>query len=334
MTISQQDKSRNEALAFLHDRGAHLVLCDGKKPIWAQWQKRRPRLDVVLHHGDDIGLVPYSLKTSALDIDTGDVGELIAEHVPLTTLASPRGRHCYFPDSEPRANSRWQWRDNAGDVRSAKGFLRLYPGGPEKLADALARGGDWADSFPADLFAAAGVDAPLEAKTGKPQVYKTKVPKNLTPLEQAHVGIRNNTLFDHTRFWAYLTPKPATLDEWKEDVFVQAMSFNTRIPLLLGEAEVAKLAWSVTSWTWSGGGPLDHSPMAQRRRAVKRWHGDAKPETLAFIEARDAAILDMIRDGHSQVATARFFKLARCAVQNVIARDGRQGELDLGGAYT
>ena len=77
-----------EAVAYLHDRGAHFVLCHGKRAIWWRWQRRRPSLGLVLKHGREIGLIPYSVGASALDIDYGDIGELIEAKPPLVTVAS------------------------------------------------------------------------------------------------------------------------------------------------------------------------------------------------------------------------------------------------------
>ena len=71
-----------EAVAYLHDRGAHFVLCHGKRAIWWRWQRRRPSLGLVLKHGREIGLIPYSVGASALDIDYGDIGELIEAKPP------------------------------------------------------------------------------------------------------------------------------------------------------------------------------------------------------------------------------------------------------------
>ena len=31
----------SRAVAYLQSRGAHFVLCDGKRPVWKRWQKRR-----------------------------------------------------------------------------------------------------------------------------------------------------------------------------------------------------------------------------------------------------------------------------------------------------
>ena len=149
---------------------AGISCCAGeRKPLWPRWQ---PGIDVVLRHGRDLGLMPWSLGTSALDVDYGDVGELVVATAPLTTLDSPRGHHCYFQDDRPRRNATWAAHGCGGEVRSAKGFLRLYEGGAERLAHALAVTKDGTAPFPADLFAAAGVDAPRSLPVEGPRVFR------------------------------------------------------------------------------------------------------------------------------------------------------------------
>ena len=84
MTIAT-DQERHAAVTYLHGAGAHFVLCAGKRPLWRRWQKRRPPLDICLTH-PEIGLVPFSVGTSALDVDVGEIGELIEAAPPLVTV--------------------------------------------------------------------------------------------------------------------------------------------------------------------------------------------------------------------------------------------------------
>ena len=86
-----------EAVAYLHDRGAHFVLYHGKRAIWWRWQRRRPSLGLVLKHGREIGLIPYSVGASALDIDYGDIGELIEVKPPPGDRCVAARRPCVLP---------------------------------------------------------------------------------------------------------------------------------------------------------------------------------------------------------------------------------------------
>ena len=265
-----------EAVAFLHDGGGHFVLCHGKRPIWPRWQRRRPGLDTVVAHGQDLGLIPWSIRTSALDVDHGEVGELVEATSPLVTLQSPRGHHCYYEDCEGRGNANWDAFGCQGDVRSARGFLRLYEGGAERLASALRTTPSGTAPFPADLFEAMGVEAPRMLPVEAPRIFRVRAPDDLPILTSVRPGGRNNALFEHVRYWAYPQDKGKNLAAWVERVERIASEFNELFPVCLAAGEVNKLAWSVASWTWSGGGPMDHSPAAQRRRGIRSGSGAAR----------------------------------------------------------
>ncbi|MDE0705707.1 MAG: primase C-terminal domain-containing protein, partial [Rhodospirillaceae bacterium] len=240
--------------------------CAGTRPLWRRWQKRRPPLDICLTH-PEIGLVPFSVGTSALDVDVGEIGELIEAAPPLVTVPSPRGHHSYYRDSCPRGNRRFDLFGCRGEVRSAKGFLRFYPGGPEKLAAALRRpANENRFIFPADLFEAARVDAPRALPVEGPRAFRVRPPTDLRRLELAAVGERNGLLFDHIRFWAYPQAKGHDLAAWIARVRNRARQLAALIPEPLPWREVDQVALSIATWTWAGGGPFDHSPAAQRRR--------------------------------------------------------------------
>ena len=64
---------KQESISTIHDAGGHLVLCKpNKRPCWMGWQKQRPALDVSIQHDGPLGIIPYSIGTSALDVDIGD----------------------------------------------------------------------------------------------------------------------------------------------------------------------------------------------------------------------------------------------------------------------
>jgi len=75
----QQNPTNNpRALQTINHAGGHFVLClKNKRPVWWSWQKLRPGLDVVMAHSGSLGSKPWSISTSALDMDPGDLGELI-----------------------------------------------------------------------------------------------------------------------------------------------------------------------------------------------------------------------------------------------------------------
>ena len=87
-------------------------------------------------------------------------------------------------------------------------------------------------------------------------------------LETVYEPGRNTALFDHLRYCGPIhSPRVTT---WMLGAGAGiALQMNARFPDPLPEAEARKVSWSVASWTWSGGGPMDHSIPAQRRRGIK-----------------------------------------------------------------
>ena len=167
------------SIARLTDAGAHLVLCrPDKRPVWRGWQKRRPSAAVAQMHVDDahgpLGVVPWSLRSTALDIDEGDPDALRSWFEPWADLASRRGRHFYYDDSEPRGNTSWSLEDCRGDIRGARGFLVLHgDAGPVRLADALDRRVIGRHPWPRDLFDMAGLGAVLADPVAAPIVAES-----------------------------------------------------------------------------------------------------------------------------------------------------------------
>ncbi|MCY4186880.1 MAG: hypothetical protein OXD30_00160 [Bryobacterales bacterium] len=315
-------------MADLYASDAHFVLCRGKRPIWPGWRRRRPALDVVHLHGPEIGLIPHSIKTSALDIDEviGDgLGELIDHHQPLVTLDTPRGFHAYYRDSIPRGNGKWSAYGCSGDIRSAKGFLRLYDGGAQRLAGALKTTDLDHCRFPADLFAAAGLPPMTRVRTKAPKTWRCKTPADIVRPEDAREGNRHICVFDRLRFWAYSADKGDCLDAWTKRVCNEALKIHQRIPVIAGQRDYSQkealmTAWAVASWTWSGGGPFDHSPAAQRRRILKRWHGHGTTKGEAAIADRTAAIWRLHDEGRGQVSIGDAVGCSTSTVCRTLAR--------------
>ena len=263
------------SITKLDDAGAHLVLCrPDKRPLWRAWQRRRPGADTALAHLDSergpLGVIPASLRSTALDVDTGDPIHLFGEYPPWAAIPSRRGMHGYFDDSHSRGNSTWSSHGCSGDVRSGRGFLVLHMDGPERLADALDRRVFGEHRLPRDLFELSGYAPVLRDST--PHVDVARQPSISAPLtinlELTRVGHRNISLFNQVRMWAYVQSKPRTVEDWSATILRYGSEQNRRFrdPLLPDEVDL--LAWNVASWTWDGGGPLDHGIMAQTRRGI------------------------------------------------------------------
>ena len=284
-----------QALQVIYQAGGHFVLCQGdKRPVWRSWQKLRPGLDVVMAHPGPLGLKPWSVSTSALDVDAGDPDRLIEAWPPMAVLDSRRaaGKHLYYSDSQGRGNAHFsEVYGCAGEVRSAKGYLILWHDGAARLADALGDPIARARRWPRDLFELAGLPAVTLPGASKNPVYtyKPSVHSRQTwaaaaegvQLEAVQRGLRNVRLFDAVRFWAYSVSRGDDLEAWRRRVQVHALEQNRRFPQPLDGREVIKTAYNISTWCWSGGGAkwhFDHSSTAQRRRGVKSGQGAAGQE--------------------------------------------------------
>ena len=172
--MHQNPTNNPQALQTIYHAGGHFVLClEDKRPVWRSWQKLRPGLDVVLAHAGPLGLKPWSVSTSALDVDTGDPGELMQAWPPMAVLNSRRsaGKHLYYSDTEGRGNGHFEVYGCAGEVRSAKGYLILWHDGAGRLADALHDPIARARRWPRDLFELAGLPAVTLPGAVKTPVY-------------------------------------------------------------------------------------------------------------------------------------------------------------------
>ena len=92
---SPHPEETRRALAYLHDRGTHFVLLADKKPLWKGYLKRRPALETVLH-SPELGIVPWSLGSTALDVDRGEPVQLCLFHPPWSSWrrAAPAAVTC------------------------------------------------------------------------------------------------------------------------------------------------------------------------------------------------------------------------------------------------
>ena len=318
------------ALEVLYDRGAHFVLCRGKRPVWKGWLSRRPPLESVAAHGPELGIVPGSIGTSALDVDRGDVDRLVAETAPLVTLKTPRGYHCYYYDDKGRRNSRWNGYGCYGDVRSARGFLRLYDGGIERLASALSLTPSDAALFPTDVLQSgecrppcsplpAGEFCPPNSPLSMNKAGRSyaKTPNELPSLETVLEGARNNSLFDFVRFRAYSQVKGEDFEAWSDWVLKEAREGNARFPKPLPQSEVRSVANSIATGIWSrgDGGPVDRSAGAQRRRGIKS--GRARRRRTA---ERDIAIVEAVEAGQPMRTVAKAHGLSVSTVHHIVNR--------------
>ena len=318
-----------EALTYLRDRGAHFVLCRDKRPLSGfPWRDHTPDLDCVLAHRGNVGIIPFSVGTSALDVDKGESTQLSMFHQPLVIVPSqrPGGEHFYYRDDTPRGNQQWSAFGCSGEVRSAKGYLILYRDAPVLLAHALAN--DKADCvFPADLLEhvepvdVSSLDGVMLDDLDAPDSPQLRL---LTPgapvLERVERGRRNLALFDAVRFWAYGAARGyASYDDWLRTVGIRTLTENRRFPEPLTERHALSTGYSIAVWTWTAyrSGYGRGWTMEQRRRG-----GENKARRLRYDNReRDVRIIHLWETGQSVRQIGQAVGLSHVAVIKVIRRD-------------
>ena len=334
-----------QAYETLNAHGAHFVLLNpgdgerGKRPIWSGHRKRRPSLDAVWMHLSDfrgnIGLYPHSVGTSALDVDTGDIFELVAAAPPLANLETRRGWHCYYEDEIPRPSGKFSFAGCTGEIRSANNYLKLHPGGPDRLASALDRKrGE--TSWPLDLFDAANLPplsrevAPL--KGGRVIDLSANLPPVLPDISTVRVGRRHISIFDHTRWHFYGKQDRGQDDErsWHGRILQFAEALNVQLQEPLKKIEIQRMAWGISSWIWSGHAALDHSLPAQRRRGIKSAYGNATAATVAEVDRRHEEARQMRGRGYSVRKIEALTGLAKSQVQRLTREVDARAGLDEG----
>ena len=334
------EQTQATPLAILYQRGARFVLCQpNKRPLWKRWQKRRPPVEVCHYHIADeglIGIVPYSIQSSAVDIDEGNPSEFFSLYPPIVAVESKRsgGWHGYYADKVGRSNQRFEFQQWRGDLRSARGFLILHSLSAQQL---LAQADFAIDSelpgwLPDNLFEAAGVE--LEAQQTKPyqptpdaqQHWQQRAAAAWSGLPRIEPGNRNNSLFDTVRFFAYAEPKPAQYAPWQALVDQYSLDANGQFPAPLDEREVLSTARSIGSWTYSGGGPIDHSPTAQQRRGRK-----SGQKRRAKTRERDEWIARLSAEGKKQREIALLVGLSDRQVRTILKRKSGSEPNQLGG---
>ena len=324
--------SHDPAIARLIDHDVHLVLLvpdklrtDNFKPLWKGYPHRRPWVDTALAHLDSekgpLGVTPWSMRSTALDVDDGNPSDLFGEFPPWADIPSRRrGRHGYYDDDLPRGNSKWESHGCSGDVRGAKGYLLLHGDAAERLADALDRRTYGEHRLPRDLFELAGLSPVLRAtKARRREGYIAPQAAVSAPvtinLELTRIGHRNISLFNAVRTWAYVQLKPSTIEAWGDTVLRYGREQNRRFRAPLLPDEVGMLSWNIASWTWNGGGPRDHGTIAQTRRGI----ASGKVRRFSTYE-RDGLIVARLDAGERQMAVALTFGVSQYTVSTARAR--------------
>ena len=279
------------------------------------WQKQRPALDVSIQHDGPLGIIPYSIGTSALDLDRGDWRKMPRSWVNYGTRRKG-GRHLYYSDDHARRNQAWEIGDCSGEVRGANGYMLLWKDGANRLADAISGPRQMSlFPFPHELI--------QKFEPGRLIQFPERFlnPSRSIHLERVQVGARNDSLFDVVRKMSYqeLTAyrkESADLGGWLRRVYAFTEENNRRFPVPLDRDEVRAVAYSVATWVWSWG--YDHSSEKQAARAR-----EGMRQRRTANEGRDKAIIQAVSEGRSLRDVAREFGLDHKAVHWILSRGVR-----------
>ena len=282
---------------FLHGRGAHLVLTDAtKKPSGGSgWLEMRPPLREVIAHieGDGlVGVVPWSLGLSVLDVDLGNWGELASCFKPLLVVQSrkPGRAHLYFRDVKARGSSNWVYEGSAGQMRSASGYVTLWQG-LGALAGAVWRGLGRGGLFPFEALEVRSVRSEWDEQLWNPYAFEYLGVSDLGG------STANRQLFDRLREWGYRQPRPGLLDAWLSRVLGRAEAeADKHLAGRLSRPDILRISCHVGMWIWvkfrhgPRRFPKKVDPEQQRRRIAVRWQGSGDDLAMAAIRQRNLEI--------------------------------------------
>ena len=292
--------STESQIKALHDVGAHLVLCRAKVPIHTGCYRNRPSVDECVNHDGQLGIMPSSIGSTALDLDYGDWLRMPQCKV---SYATKRGRHLWYTDDQPRRSSNWMLEGCSGEVRGDHGHIIPWGDGLSLLVDGFT--GPMQGElfpFPADL---------LQKATLLHFPHRSFfIPGRTLELETVLEGDRHKCYFEVMRRWSYgevNRHREGTLAEWGKLVLGMAQASNQRFPDPLEPWEVRRMAASVSEWAWVNF--YDHSPERQRQRRAK-----GVQAVQAENRDRNRAIAE---SGESNAALSALYRLSERQIRRI-----------------
>lgn len=298
-----------ESIRLLHENSAHFVLCSqNKQPIHKSWQKRKPSIKSILNHESLLGIIPFSIGMSALDVDHGDPSELIRHFNPIINIQSSihTKRHLYYTDIKPRDNQKWEAFNCSGDIRSGNGYLILHKNAAIYVAKSLRVQLEF--PFPGFL-----------ARLSDEKTCRISEQYAYNDLEHVQVGSRNNELFKvmqkfRSLQWSNgIRGKDELIKSCHDFAHKQNMRFRDPLP----KQEVNELSFhAATSYhKFMVGRVLDRSMEAQRRRGLV----SGRKRQLISMEHKFKAIT-MRDDGYTVPEIARHLGLSRQHIYKLFAQ--------------
>ena len=162
-------------------------------PMHAGYQRKRPQVADIDHHlssGGKLGLFPFSLRLSALDLDSfpddAATHAFMQARPPLVASPTqrPGGFHLYYSDTQPRHNGKWfdESTSCGGDVRSAHGYLVLWDPATLRILQARFQMGNQGMLFPSELLAEIPLKAPESIPSGLTESHRKEPSNTIVPI--------------------------------------------------------------------------------------------------------------------------------------------------------
>lgn len=289
-----------------------------------------PSAETAIRHveaGGQVGVVPWSLRQTCLDVDHGNPADLrrtIGRPRAVLDSRSRKGAHNYFDDTEPRSNSQFDIGGCQGDIRGAGGYVVIHGDQFGRLLDGMRRSGRF--MLQTDLFEYL-IEEGRKQAADTPQVAGDRRITKPVPLAQARPGNRNVSLFEAARRNIYPRAVLPDLDDWADYCRHLVGELSKQIPDKTGfEADVFKIAYSIATWTFDRAGViLDHSLEAQFRRGVKRHYGDASKARVQHLLDRNGEIVDLYDAGWTQSMIAERVGMSQRGVSGILRKAAAYG---------
>ena len=342
--LAAQHPAYPHAVDSLYRRGAHFVLCnEDKKPRWTGYLEHRAGPDLVLAHEGLIGIVPWrGLRKTVMDVDHGNYRNITKPHPPWyhyqTGRAGGEGRHLWYDDYEGRGSPKWSALGCSGELRGTKGIVVLHGDALVELWNrAITSRPEKVFPFPSQLMLFSETElGPIQAKPLSDTAERKHTKREWGALADAAAeglytaveGNRHDAHFDALRYWAYSVNTGGDLTTWLARVNQVSDQLHGRIPVPESAHRYSRTqsrdnAGRVATFTWNLRTDYlaDYSSEAQRRRIVKRWHGQGSEAKVLQVEALHAAIRFDFGQGLSVKEIARGRTYGERHIRKIVAAE-------------
>ena len=292
-----------DAVDVLCGLGVRLLLLkpDTLTPAWTGWADTRPpgpeRLAAGMATGQKLGVIPCTAGRVVVDVDAGNASDVWAvAGQPNVILPTPyRGQHGYYGlcDLDGRHAQRFDIGSASGDiVRGHRTFARLHgDAAPGLLAGSLQTPGQPDPPNDAILGARpASCAMPILTTPGEGGGSSAQISSRL-PASEVAVGGRHAFLLRHGRAFALAAPR-TDWDSYSRSVADYLSGLNRQFQEPQPPGEPRRVAKGIAKWAWQKPATgSKHDWPYQCLRALKRWKGNARWDTVLWLCERNRRII-------------------------------------------